>query len=684
MKFIDHLQQSAEQLFPLVDGKPDGRHGAFVESFEITAPGQPRRSRLKLGRHDPRLVLTTADRLLKSEGFDTHGGPDILRGTLQGRLNQDFEGGEGWLAWAPRNRRALRLVLDIRLELKADSAILYTSQQLPSWVRAFERRMNELLSATPEHVGRLLAESSPDPAPVRRETVLAPGQQLDPSKAAGLLDYSGCAEVGAVADLQLGNLPLGRYAFGFADEEVFYGPDLFLGTYRTGAAMMYNGALICAPQNSGKTRLILRWAKAANALGFSVLLVDVKGNLFEELGPELSGRVRHFTTDPRIHDCDGLNFLSGLGRADAESLQRTRQLVDAILPREGWEAGEQAYFHQNHVNWLTGLIQILLLYQHYYPTHFVGGEADLSLVYEMAAGEAALYRVMNLVKVAELGVPEPRRPDLAHWASEIALLVSPDNGGQRTADYSYRTLTQSITNALRPFSEFGTLFEKTSRGRPWRPSARPERDFFTLDALNDPAEPVTIILAAREQDVDDAATVVSMVVKRLQHTLFDRMGDGGAGRPILLLLDETRRIRSFAPDEYITFARQARTCCVVVYQSLDQIGDDKKIRVILENVGVQIYLGSVVGETARHLVRMLPQRRRQTATTTLGGSLSGDVTSSVQTSYETVDYLGAAELYRLPGGSWPALVYLNSQPRRDPILVDIDEGLAVASHPEED
>jgi type IV secretory pathway TraG/TraD family ATPase VirD4 len=196
--------------------------------------------------------------------------------------------------------------------------------------------------------------------------------------------------------------------------------------------------------------------------------------------------------------------------------------------------------------------------------------------------------------------------------------------------------------------------------------------------LKDPAEQVTIILAAREQDVDDATTVVGMAVKLLQHILFDRMEDKKEPLPILLLLDETRRIRGFAPDEYITFARQARAGCVIVYQSLDQIGDDKKIRVILENVGTQIYLGSLVGETARHFIRLLPMRRQPSYSLSMSQSLAqGEVSMATQTGYQSVEYLSAADLYRLPAGRWPALVYINSQPRRDPILVDMDERISI-------
>ena len=95
---------------------------------------------------------------------------------------------------------------------------------------------------------------------------------------------------------------------------------------------------------------------------------------------------------------------------------------------------------------------------------------------------------------------------------------------------------------------------------------------------------------------------------------------------------------------------------------------------VLENIGAQIYLGSLVGETAQHFIRMLPMRRQPTFSSTTSRS-RGEASIAMQTGYQAVEYLSAAELYRLPAGRWPALVYINAQPRRDPILVDLDEAM---------
>ena len=107
----------------------------------------------------------------------------------------------------------------------------------------------------------------------------------------------------------------------------------------------------------------------------------------------------------------------------------------------------------------------------------------------------------------------------------------------------------------------------------------------------------------------------------------------------------------------------------MVYQSLDQVGDERQIAELLENIGTQIYLGSLVRNTARHFVASLPKRHRPTFTLSSGGA---DGMAGLQMGQETIDYFSTADLYVLPAGSYPALVQVNDQPRRRPILVSLD------------
>jgi len=112
--------------------------------------------------------------------------------------------------------------------------------------------------------------------------------------------------------------------------------------------------------------------------------------------------------------------------------------------------------------------------------------------------------------------------------------------------------------------------------------------------------------------------------------------------------------------------REAEAGCVVVYQSLEQIGDDKQIRQLLETIGCQIYLGSITGSTAKHFIDFLPTRDRPSFAVTTGGS---DGAAGLQISNQRIPFFSTADLQTLPSGEYPALVYLRDHPARPPILV---------------
>jgi type IV secretory pathway TraG/TraD family ATPase VirD4 len=163
-----------------------------------------------------------------------------------------------------------------------------------------------------------------------------------------------------------------------------------------------------------------------------------------------------------------------------------------------------------------------------------------------------------------------------------------------------------------------------------------------------------------------------MAIKRLEQILFERRKRAKPDHDVLLLLDETRRIRRFKAGEYITFARDAKAGCVLVYQSIAQIRSEQEVIEILENVGTQIYLRSLTGATATRFIEMLPKRERPRFS--LGSSQGSDgFSKSMQMGQEQVDYLSTSELYRLPAGNYPALVYIKDHGEGKPILVDMDK-----------
>jgi TraM recognition site of TraD and TraG len=541
-------------------------------------------------------------------------------------------------------------------------------------------------------------EHAPPPRrqPASRGRIVAPGEVPTEVAWGDMRDYAGCATEDEVADLRRQNvdgldrvLPLGRYfRFGQSNDTA---PLLYLPGSSVPAPgtdgdrvpaelpVAYQGALVVAPQDSGKTKLIVRWAKAANRAGYSLFLVDVKGNLHQKLlEAGLGGEILHFTTQPGVRS-DRINFLAGMGAVTNPALAwQVRQLAHAILPDEGFEEGEQKYFLQNRMIWLRSLIHLLKLKEAYVPRRFVDPVsnvkrvADLADLYAFIADPQALFEDLKHLLRLEEGSGRYRREQVfggaRAWISRAALLFSKDEvpGGQRGPQATYQEYVQGLLTPLESFAAGGILCEKIKDGVD-QPGAR----LFSLDRLGADTQ-VTILLTAREQELDDAVTVTSMAVKRLQQLLFERMGQ--RRRPILMLLDETRRIRSFRPGEYITFAREAMAGCVIVYQSLDQIKDEREITEILENVGTQIYLGGVVGKTAERLIQFLPKRWRPTFSHSMSVGFDGtSSTGSWEQRQELGGFFETSDLFRLPTGPRGALVYLKSHPGGRPFIVDLDE-----------
>lgn len=540
-----------------------------------------------------------------------------------------------------------------------------------------EQELGESIRRT---VGRHLAphpRGIPKPALLLNDPIVAPGNIFEEAYTGTLRDYSACAVASQVSDLTSGVLPLGRYAFEI-NGQVQQGPELFVGKSQSGSPMEYNGVLVCAPQNSGKTSLIVRWAEAAARSGkpYAIFVIDVKGNLRRKLEDRLAGEIYCFSTDPTVYS-DRINFLDGPMGLDAVESDRLQQLATALIPSRGFveSGGIDEYHYRNRVIWLTAFMHILKLCQCYYPEHFqddAGKErnVDLADLYDLIASEEIFYQcVEQLVTAEEEASKRIEIPPCGvdHWLSELAIMLDQNriSAGQRSDRDSFRTYTTALLTALEPFSRHGTLHRKIR-------SFGQGRSFDIEGTLGGEQRPVTIILEARQQDLEKSNAVLSLAIKRLQWFLFDRMGQADSGeQPILLLLDETRRIRDFDAAEYVTFAREAKVACVVVYQSLEQIPAAKRSE-LLENVGIQIYLGSLVGGTARSFISILPQRSRSLVTRQVTSSPNTE-TVTTTTAQQMVDYFGTAELHSLPAGNWPALIYMNDQPRRPPFFTDMTD-----------
>ena len=671
-----HIEQSAS-----AEPGPDAARQRIVQALDASHHAPVKEvAKLQIAA-EPMRILRAALECLKRQEFRVPGGIDRSRRRLTGWFERTYARDEPPLRALinlPVSELSLRFEVEVTVIDEQGTVCLATTVPLASWNTQFERDVRVALAR--------------DPAwKARHDVILPPGRPLAGAWSGRLLDYSGCATLEEVDDLIRSSedggskppvkvLPLGLYAWtpeslirGYHDDDSYPVPDppplLFLSEYTNHGLMAYNGTLVVAPQNSGKTELIVRWALAANAAGHSVFVVDVKGEMHRRLQSDgLRGRVLLFTTDPdpaaKSHQ---LNLLDGLDCVTAHGRRRIGQLVEAMLPLSEAKDEEAREYWQLRAIWLTAMINLLLLKDLFSGRH----EADLGALYRLASDEDELLKLLTILKIGfdDLKSRAPQ-PALRFWLTQLLQVIGQRNGGERDPRYSYPHLMIGITTILAPFSAAGVL-EARTRGR----------SDFRLEEINHDS-PVTIILAAREQDGEEARTVLSMVIKRLEQILYDRR-KLSQPRPVLLLLDETRRIRGFQPAEYITFARDAKAGVVLVYQSLNQIHDPDRRTEILENVGTQIYLRSVTGETARQLIAMLPMRVRATFSSTQSDTPEGG-SESLQTGQEQIPYFSTAELYRLPAGEHPALVYMKDHRDGKPFLVDMHrERIAAAMRPAE-
>ncbi|MDX1988718.1 MAG: hypothetical protein SFV17_18680 [Candidatus Obscuribacter sp.] len=655
MKLTEYIETSARELKP----NSDVYLWDYIGKFKETAQADWQTKTLS-AKQSPQLLLNAAKKLLKSQAFDIRKADHrSIIATLKETVPTHDPILQGFKLHEP-----LRLKFEVKIVCDKDERTIATSQHLPTWQREFTKEIEKEIEREVPFVKRLANVAD---GGYERNPILGPEDTLKGPFLGNLRDYSGCASLKELTALYNGVLPLGRYVNPNGTENGQQSRQLFLNRFEsTNARMEYNGIMICAPQNSGKTELIKRWARAANLKGYSLFIIDVKGNLKKKLGP-LQGKTYYFSTDPN-EPSDRVNFLSDLKATDIDKIS---QLATAILPSEGWESGKDHFHYQNRLIWLGAIIHILKLYEHYYfdnKEHLNGQPVDLSDLYNLVAREDYLLDTIRAVEWAEGKKIKQIPCSVYPWLTKISLLLSERDHtlGKRGPEDTFPEYTQGMIVALEPFASndgLGTLYPKIrSKGQ--------KGTLFDFNLLGS-AEQVTIILSAREQDLEKAVTVLSMTIKKLQNMLFDRFRQDEP-RPLLLLLDETRRIRSFRPNEYVTFAREAKAGCVLVYQSLDQIGEERAVMELLENIGTQVYLRTLVGNTARFFQSVLPKRFRTNFSISTSFGESGP-SSTVQTGQVLDDYFSTFDLYRLPGGTWTSLIYIRDLGQGKPFIVDMEE-----------
>ena len=537
--------------------------------------------------------------------------------------------------------------------------------------------------------GELTASlARPRPPPPIVDPVVAPGQRVPLQYSGQIYDYSALATSKELAGCRSGTLPLGHEAFGWT-EPVRRGARLYL-PLAGGRPREELGILLCAPQGTGKTHLLLDWAATAARAGRSVFLVDVKGNMRSELEQALAqARVRanisHFTTAP--HEAsDRLNLLAGISVNDIDCTDQLMRLAEAMLPEQSAGRDEQALWQRVAVRVLRACLEVLKLIEHYgFLDGAPGRTADLTDLYLLVSSEALLVTWLDHLRRHEAWAREVGEA-LARFSVEECIpalatavashdieipgadgtsAISPFRDGQRPPDQTYYQHMIPILTALEPFRPSGAMAERVR-------SSGDDRE-IRLDRLGRDGAARIVILSAREQDSGLARSMLAMAMRRLRQALDERRNLPATERgEVLLLLDETRRIAGFDAAEFVSIVRQNQVGYVLVYQGLSMIGRPEQVQLLMSNIGTQIYLTGLAGADLDALNRQLPGRDRERRLDSEQSSPSSGRSRGSMLQSTKVPFLEPIAAQTFPAGRFPALVYLRDGP--PPFLVDLDAG----------
>jgi hypothetical protein len=519
-------------------------------------------------------------------------------------------------------------------------------------------------------VGELRSHAwRPPPQRTPINPVVLPGN-APPEKYDGqLYDYSQFATLQALTTLRTGTLPLGHYTFGWGEsaihDENLYIPQI--GT-RPGEEL---GVLLCAPQRAGKTHLLLRWTVAAARGKRTVVLIDVKGNLREKIEQALSDSgvsvpVQVFSTDPHSRS-DHMNLLWGIHADQIDAQEQLMAFAEAMLPERELGPQDKGVWHRIAVGFARGALQILKLLE-YYELLETNRPANLTDLYNLISRELELVNWIAVLRRHEEKLRSLGRP-LARYSVEDCIVLMaialgrlnwtvsfPDGStrdevfedGERSPERTYMEYVLPLLTALDPFRPAGFMASRTT-------STGDSRE-IRIDRVALGLQPGVVILSYRENDSGLSTAMLGLTTIRLiqmldhrRNTPQEKTGD------IVLLLDETARIRGLDAPRFVSFVRENRIGYVLVYQSLALIGPKADIQTVLRNIGTWIFLSGLAGEDLAYFNENMPGRETVRRLEGDQTSPDGRTRSSTQQGRE-VPFLNAAAAERFPGGSYPAMI----------------------------
>lgn len=455
----------------------------------------------------------------------------------------------------------------------------------------------------------------------RGQKILGPG---DPPPLADRLqdywDYRGVAEERELTQLFQGTVSLGVYWH----PKRGAGRPLFLP-----ANLLYRNCAVIGPPGSGKTEgIIIPWIVELLQAGYSVVTVDVKGDLFDRLqGVAKKLGIQVWYWNPS----DPMRSLSWNWLDEVRDSRDIEASVQSILGRPR-PNDPQPFFYERDYRWLRALIGII--------KEVYGNRSKPHILYELVGDQEVIRDLFR------------QYPQIRGRAVEVADLLqfSPDEHSRAVS---------GLLNALHLFNEPSVV----------RVS---ERSDFRLPSIG--RRPTLLVVGASLADARAAEVLSSILLNLLFNFIYRRFGPGGShtALPLYFILDEAPRLKERINfEEVLSVARAAKVGICLAMQDVAQFGDERQVSAILSNCLTIICLRGVSPTAAKYFSERLGQRVDQVIVQSRYRGpfdLFSQQGTSVQTM--TVPVLREREIMYPPFGPYCAVCQVSPVTNK-PFLVDL-------------
>lgn len=389
-------------------------------------------------------------------------------------------------------------------------------------------------------------------------------------------------------------------------------------------------ACVVGPSGAGKTRsLIVPWIVAAVRSGYSVVNIDVKGDMLDLVRAEV-GRQGGAPLNVRARKLDYVDPQRSVRWNWLESIDSDRAVdsaVQSIVGRQPPPKADPYFFH------LDGQI--------------LRGLLELAQASPNRSRWTARHLLSLLKDQAQLELLLQRYPH------------SP--GAARLRDLPYLSVddfTKRVT---------GVAVRLDALARPTIEAVTTNGTITTADLLR---ERQILSLVAPMQDGQMAQALSSLFVNDLLFRVFNRF-TARQGPPIMLVLDEAAQLADRVDyKNVLSVARSAGMSVVLALQDVAQFSDAAERSVVLANCDTYVSFRGVSQESAKFLSDRLG--KHVVPTTTVGKTAQGwGHQTSASTTSQTVPVLGEREIMAIPVGLRPAVVHAKSSVGA-PFLVELE------------